>query len=129
VIGDLGGSLPIENANLDMVMPDMIDMELFREHMKVDEAFVEALQESLRPLYVLSYIPDFLLILFLVLGSGAMSEPGDTVSLNFTRARDPSLMAWQMPTSVGGTRTTFAQTPPTRCKTQFFASRNCGEKC
>jgi hypothetical protein len=49
-MADLQGSLPIDPTDLDEITP--VDMELVREHMKGDEAFIEQLQESLRPLYV-----------------------------------------------------------------------------
>lgn len=47
---DLESSLPTDDADLDEVVSDAIDVEHLRERTKGDEAFVEELQESLRPL-------------------------------------------------------------------------------
>jgi len=52
-MADLQGSLSTDDADLEESAPDAIDAELLREHTKGDEAFVEELQEKLRPLYVL----------------------------------------------------------------------------
>ena len=52
VMGDLLGSLPTDDTDPDDILPDAMDAEHLREHMKGDEAFVEELQEKLRPLCV-----------------------------------------------------------------------------
>jgi hypothetical protein len=49
---DLHGGLPVNDTGQDEATPDAIDTELLRERTNGDEAFVEELQETLRPLYV-----------------------------------------------------------------------------
>lgn len=107
---DLWGSLPTDATNPDEATPDVIDMELLRECTKGDEAFVEEIQDSLRPLYVLLGTPAVLLTLRLVLGSDVMNGPGGTASLTSTGAGSLSSMEWWMPTSVGSIRMTFIRT-------------------
>ena len=51
-MADLQGSLQVDPDGPDEALPDEIDMRLVQECMGGDEAFVEQLQESLRPLYV-----------------------------------------------------------------------------
>jgi len=106
---DLRGSLPSDDVN-DGAIPDVIDTELLRERTGGDEAFVEELQESLRPLYVLSCMNATPLTIYLVLGSGAMSGPGSTASLTSTGTGSPSSMAWRTLTFVGNTPTMLVQT-------------------
>ena len=53
-MADLRGSLLANDPDPDdSAMPTTIDTELLREHTGEHDAFVEELQESLRPLYVL----------------------------------------------------------------------------
>jgi len=52
----LQGSLPTNDTDQDEATPDVVDTGLLRERVDGDEAFVEQLQETLRPLYVLSYM-------------------------------------------------------------------------
>ena len=65
-MADLQGSLPIDPNGPDETLPDEIDMRLVQECMGGDVAFIEQLQESLRPLYVwictthMDYLTDFL---------------------------------------------------------------------
>lgn len=49
-IADLQGSLPSNDADPDEIVPDTIDVEHLRECTNGDDAFIEELQESLRPL-------------------------------------------------------------------------------
>jgi len=51
---DLQESLPTNDVDQDEVTPDVVDTGLLQERVDGDEAFVEQLQETLRPLYVLS---------------------------------------------------------------------------
>ena len=98
---DLRGSLPTDDTDLDETTPDTVDIDLLRECMKGDEAFVEELQESLRPLCVLFRMHATLLNFCLVLDSGVMNGPGSTDSPISIGTGSPLLMAWQTPTSVG----------------------------
>jgi hypothetical protein len=47
---DLQGSLSTGDADPDEGIPESTDAEVLQEYTKGDEAFVEQLQESLRPL-------------------------------------------------------------------------------
>ena len=49
-MADLQDSLPTGDTELDEAVSDPIDLEYLRECTEGDEAFVEQLQESLRPL-------------------------------------------------------------------------------
>lgn len=100
---DLRGSLPSDDINLDEAIPNVIDTELLRERTGGDEAFVEELQESLRPLCVLLCVNAALLTTYLVLGSGVTSGPGSTASLTSIGTGSPSSMGWWTLTSVGNT--------------------------
>ena len=68
VIEDLRGDLPLDDADeIDGASgtQDMIDVEHLQERAKGDEAFVEELQEKLRPLYVLAGIHAAFLVFIL----------------------------------------------------------------
>jgi len=92
---DLRGSLPSDDVNLDEAVPNVVDVEVLRERTGGDEAFVEELQESLRPLCVLLLCMNATsLTIYLVLGSGVTSGPGSTASLTFIGTGSPSSMAW-----------------------------------
>ena len=49
-MADLQDGLPVGDADLDEAVSDPIDLEHLQECTKGDDAFVEQLQESLRPL-------------------------------------------------------------------------------
>jgi len=53
-MADLQGSLPTNDTDQDDATPDVVDTGLLQERVNGDEAFVERLQETLRPLYVLT---------------------------------------------------------------------------
>ena len=89
----------------DEAIPDVIDTQLLQESMGGDEAFVEQLQETLRPLCVPSPMCAVSLNPFPVRDSGAMNGHGGTVSPTSIRIGNHSSMAWPMRTSVGSTRT------------------------
>jgi len=53
VLADLQGGSPIDDNDPSDDIPDVVDPETLQERTKGDEAFVEELQEKLRPLCVL----------------------------------------------------------------------------
>jgi len=53
-MADLQGSLPTNDTDQDEATPDVVDTGLLQERVDGDEAFVEQIQETLRPLYALS---------------------------------------------------------------------------
>ena len=101
-----GTSLP-DDADQDEAIPDAIDTELLQERTGGDKAFVEQLQETLRPLYVPSFICTILLNPGPAPDSDVMSEHGGIASLASIKAGGPLSMAWQMDTLVGSMEMTL----------------------
>ena len=101
-MADLQGTSLTDEADQDETV---MDTQLLQERTGGDEAFVEQLQETLRPLYVSLSVCVALLNPCSAPGSGMMNGRGGIVSLASTRAGNPLLTPWQMPTSVGSIQT------------------------
>ena len=97
-MADLQGASLTDEADQDEAV---MDTQLLQERTGGDEAFIEQLQETLRPLYVSLSVCVALLNPCSAPDSGAMNGRGGTVSLASTRAGNPLLTAWQTTTSVG----------------------------
>lgn len=92
-MADLQGTSLPDDADQDEAVLDAIDTKLLQERTGGDEAFVEQLQETLRPLYVPSFVYAILLSPGPAPDSNAMSKHGGIASLGSIKAGDPLSMA------------------------------------